>query len=90
MSDDHAVLTFPCRFPIKAMGRAGADLEDTVRALVGEHAREAALPDGAVRVTQSRNGRFVSVTVTVWATSRAQLDAIYRALHGHNDVLMTL
>ncbi|MDZ7809054.1 MAG: DUF493 domain-containing protein [Arhodomonas sp.] len=58
---------FPCDFPVKAMGRAGVDLESSVRELIGHHAEEVAGAE-AVRVAESRNGRFISVTVTVRAT----------------------
>lgn len=84
---DDSPIEFPCDFPIKAMGRAGVDFEATVRTLIGEYADEAG---AGIKIAESRNGRFVSVTVTVRATSRAQLDDIYRALHAHDDVLMTL
>ena len=44
----------------------------------------------AVKAALSRNGRFVSVTVTITATSREQLDTIYREVTAHEDVLMAL
>jgi hypothetical protein len=46
--------------------------------------------DDAVRAAVSRNGNFVSVTVTVTATSQEQLDAIYLDITAHEDVLMAL
>ena len=36
------------------------------------------------------NGRFVSITVTIMATSQQQLDDIYRDASSHDDVLMAL
>lgn len=89
MNGEDTPLTFPCDFPIKAMGRAGADIEATVRRLVAAHVCGGLATDD-VRVAESRNGRFRSVTVTVRAHSREQLDAIYRDLHAHDDVVMTL
>jgi putative lipoic acid-binding regulatory protein len=85
---DESPLTFPCEFPIKAMGRAHGRFEETVRAIIRSHAGE--LDQNTVRVAESRNGRFVSVTVTITASSRAQLDAIYADLQAHDDVLATL
>ena len=87
-SGDDSPLTFPCRFPVKAMGRQGGDFPERVLGLVARHAPEAG--PGQVRVTESRAGRYQSVTVTVTATSRAQLDAIYRELAADPAVLMTL
>lgn len=88
MSDDDSPLDFPCEFPIKAMGRNDADLAALVWRIVSSHAP--ATPAAALRTTPSRHGRFVSVTVTITAESRAQLDAIYHELQSHGDVLATL
>lgn len=87
MSDESA-LEFPCAFPVKMMGRDTPEFRATARALVEKHA--GAVKDDAVQATLSRNGRFVSVTVTITATSRAQLDAIYEDATAHHDVLMAL
>ena len=87
MSDD-SVLEFPCPFPIKRMGRDTPEFRATARALVEKHA--GAVPDEAVQAALSRNGRFVSVTVTITATSKQQLDDIYREVTAHDDVLMAL
>lgn len=87
MNEDSA-LAFPCAFPVKMMGRDTPEFRTTARALVEKHA--GAVGDDAVHAAVSRNGRFVSVTVTITATSRAQLDAIYEDLTAHDDVLMAL
>ena len=87
MSDESA-LEFPCEFPIKMMGRDTPEFRATARALVEKHAGDVA--DDAVTAALSRNGRFVSVTVTITATSREQLDTIYREVTAHEDVLMAL
>jgi len=79
---------FPCRFPVKAMGRDADDFEATVVGIVRRHAPD--LGEGAVSLQPSRGGRFVSVTVTITATSRDQLDAIYNDLAAHDQVLMAL
>ena len=87
MSRDSAI-EFPCEFPIKIMGRDTPDFRGTVRAIVEKHAGDVA--DDRVQSTLSRNGRFVSVTVTITATSQQQLDAIYHDATAHEDVLMAL
>jgi len=87
-SDGESPLSFPCEFPVKAMGRQGEDFPDRVLDLVARHAPEAGA--GQLRVAASRAGRFQSVTVTITATSRAQLDAIYRDLAADAAVLITL
>jgi uncharacterized protein len=85
---DDTLLQFPCRFPIKAMGRASPDLQHTLEQLVRAHAPDLTAED--VSVTPSRQGTYLSVTITITATSRAQLDAIYGALSAHEAVLLAL
>ena len=87
-TDQETLFDFPCRFPVKAMGRDEDDFEATVVEIVRRHAPD--LGEGAVTTQPSRGGRFVSVTVTITATSRAQLDAIYSDLTAHDQVLMAL
>lgn len=87
-SDEDTLLEFPCTFPIKAMGPADPDFVLHVLALVREHVPD--VPDDAVTTNSSRRGTYVSVTVTVTATSKAQLDAVYRSLHADDQVVMTL
>ena len=83
-----SVLEFPCDFPIKMMGRDTPKFRATARALVERHTGLVA--DSAVQATLSRNGRFVSVTITIRATSQQQLDDIYNDVSSHDDVLMAL
>ena len=85
---DESLIPFPCAFPIKMMGRNTPEFPATARALVEKHA--GAVADEAVQTALSRNARFISVTVTVMATSQEQLDAIYQDVTDHDDVLMAL
>ena len=85
---EESALEFPCKFPIKMMGRESPEFRATARALVEKHVGE--VSDDAVQASFSRNGRFVSVTVTIIATSRQQLDDIYQDVTDHEDVLMAL
>lgn len=85
---EETALKFPCKFPIKMMGRESAEFRATARALVEKHAGK--VDDDAVQASLSRNGRFVSVTVTITATSKQQLDDIYQDVTDHEDVLMAL
>jgi putative lipoic acid-binding regulatory protein len=85
---DESVMSFPCSFPIKLMGRESAMFRQTVRALVEKHTGP--LDDSTIESSLSRNGRFVSVTITVIAESREQLDNIYRDATAHDDVIMAL
>ena len=85
---EESAIDFPCEFPIKMMGRNLPEFRITARALVEKHA--GSVDDKAVQESLSRNERFVSVTVTIIATSQQQLDNIYQDVSDHSDVLMAL
>ena len=87
MSEESAI-EFPCTFPIKMMGRDTPEFRATARSLVEKHA--GVVPDEAVQVALSRNERFVSVTITIVATSQQQLDSIYQDGTDNADVLYAL
>ena len=83
-----SLLEFPCRFPIKAMGRQRDGFEQLVARIVCTHAE--LWPGEAVRSTLSKAGRFVSVTAVIEARSQEQLDAIYQELTDCAEVLIAL
>jgi putative lipoic acid-binding regulatory protein len=85
---EESVIEFPCEFPVKMMGRNSAEFRATARTLIQKHAGE--VGDGAVKESLSRNERFVSITITITATSQQQLDNIYQDVSDHEDVLMAL
>jgi len=87
MSEESAI-EFPCEFPIKVMGRNTPEFEAMARGLVEAHSGP--VDDTAVRTAPSSNNRFISITVTITATSQQQLDAIYQDVTDHEDVLMAL
>jgi uncharacterized protein len=88
MSENESLLEFPCAFSIKAMGLASDDFDAVVVEIVRRHVED--LHEGAVSTRPSSGGKYSAVTVTIQATSRMQLDAIYQALTDHPDVLMAL
>lgn len=85
---DESVLKFPCVFPIKMMGRDSVKFREIARMLVEKHVGP--LDDSAIRNARSRNGKFISITITVVAQSQEQLDNIYRELTAYEDVLVAL
>ena len=87
-SSEETLLEFPCRFPIKMMGRDGGDFRRVAIDLVESHVGK--LPDESIKTTTSRRGTFLSVTVTIEAESQEQLDNIYRALTDHEEILVAL
>ncbi|WP_415034641.1 YbeD family protein [Azonexus sp.] len=82
------LLEFPCDFPIKIMGRAVDELAQTVLTIVCQHAPDF---DGAsMEMRSSSGGNYLSLTCTVRATSKAQLDALYLALTAHPLIKVVL
>ena len=88
MSDEETLLVFPTDFPIKILGERRDDFAQTMVELVQRHA-----PDfraETVEMRASSNGNYLSVTCVVRATSKAQLDALYREITSHPWVKMAL
>jgi putative lipoic acid-binding regulatory protein len=85
---DETLLEFPCDFPIKLMGKHTEEFALLVRALVEKHT--GVLDDSAIAISLSKNDRFVSITITITAQSKQQLDSIYQDATDHPDVLMAL
>jgi uncharacterized protein len=83
-----SLLEFPCDFPLKVMGRKSEDFRELVVRMVAAEAGP--LDDASIRIRESRDGNFVALTIMVRTESQAQLDAIYRALSAHDQVLMVL
>lgn len=78
LEEGETLFEFPCEFPIKAMGRTCDELEIAVLEIINRHVDD--LPEGAIRMRPSRNGNYTSITITITAQSKDQLDAIYMDL----------
>jgi len=87
-NSDESPLQFPCIFPIKAMGLATETFDALVVSIVRRHAPD--ISEGAVTVRPSAEGKYLAVTVTILAQSRAQLDAIYRDLVACEQVMYAI
>jgi hypothetical protein len=89
---EETLLKFPTPFPIKAMGRmvSGTDQQfaQLVLDVILRHAPD--FDAQSIEMRPSKNGNFLSVTATINAQSKQQLDDIYRELSSHPLVLMAL
>ena len=83
-----SLLAFPCAFPIKVMGRKHAGFAQEVLEIVLRHAPDFRAETMEMRA--SRQGTYLSLTVTINAVSREQLDDLYRELCDHPGVSMAL
>jgi putative lipoic acid-binding regulatory protein len=81
-------LAFPCDFPIKIMGRKQQGFAQEVMDVVLRHAPD--FNPKTLDMRPSRQGRYLSITCVVRATSREQLDALYQELCDHPGVVMVL
>ena len=86
--DTASLLDFPTQFPIKIMGRREGGFTSAVIEIVQRHAPD--FVPGTIETRPSREGKYLSITATVNATSQQQLDALYRDLCDHPSVVMVL
>jgi putative lipoic acid-binding regulatory protein len=83
-----SLIVYPCAFPIKVMGQR---LDGFVHALTQiAHQFDPEFDASKIELRESKGGKYLGVTLTINATSRAQLDDIYRALSTHPMVKMVL
>ncbi len=86
--EPQAAIAFPTAFPIKVMGRREGGFAQSVLEIVLKHAPD--FQPSSMEMRPSRQGKYLSLTVTVNATSREQLDALYQELCDHPTVVMVL
>jgi uncharacterized protein len=79
---------FPCDFPLKVMGRSSAEFRALVLDIVERHV--GSLDPARVQERASKDGNYLSVTCTLRAQSKEQLDALYRELTASEHVLYVL
>jgi hypothetical protein len=87
-SQDPPKIEFPCSYPIKIIGHTGDDFEDSVLAAVKLHTGP--LDSSLVKVKPSKNKNYLSVTVTIEATGKDQLQNIFQDLKKIKSVKMVL
>jgi len=83
-----SLLEFPCSFPIKILGRTEEGFAQTILEIVIRHVPD--FDSSTMEMRASREGNYLSLTCVVNATSRQQLDDLYRELSSHRMVAMVL
>ena len=83
-----SLIEYPSDFPIKVMGPTHIDFAITIVQVVQKH--DADFHEGKMEVRPSAKGNYTGLTVTVRATSREQLDELYRTLTSHPLVKVVL
>ena len=88
MADDTSLIEYPSAFPIKVMGAAVEGFEAAIVAVARQF--DATFDPATVERRPSKGGNYLGLTITVTATSREQLDALYRTLSTHPMVKVVL
>jgi hypothetical protein len=83
-----SLIEYPSQFPIKVMG---TKVDGLVHAITGIAKKlDPAFDPTTVELRESKGGKYLGVTITVTATSREQLDELYRTLSTHPMVKVVL
>jgi putative lipoic acid-binding regulatory protein len=83
---DESLLQFPSDISVKIFGRNEPGFREAVLAIIESHYGQSY----TVAEQRSKQASYLSLTITVRAESRAQIDAVYRSLVAHELVLMAL
>ncbi len=88
ISPEDSLIEYPSDFPIKVMGKAHPEFAQLLTEVVLQF--DPGFDPATVEMRPSKGGNYIGLTFTVRATSREQLDELYRALHGHHLVSVVL
>lgn len=88
MADKDTLLEFPCEFPLKVMGATQDGFAEEILHVVSSYAPD--FDASRMEMRASSGGNYISLTCTITATSKEQLDNLYRALTSHPMVKVVL
>lgn len=88
MAEPDSLIEFPCDFPLKIMGATREGFAQAVVEIVLRHAPD--FDAAKVEMRPSKAGNYLSLTCVVRATSKPQLDTLYRELTAHPWVKIVL
>jgi uncharacterized protein len=83
-----SLIEYPSRFPIKVMGPKVDGFVHAITTIAREF--DPSFDASTVELRDSREGNYLGITITITATSREQLDNLYRALTSHPMVKVVL
>ena len=85
---DDSLITYPSAFPIKVMGAQVPGYLDAMVAVARQF--DPGFDVTSIEQRPSSGGKYLGLTLTVTATSRAMLDELYRSLSSHPMVKVVL
>ena len=83
-----SLIEYPSAFPIKVMGERVDGFVPAVTAIARRF--DPTFDAGTIELRESSGGKYLGVTITITATSREQLDELYRTLSTHPMVRVVL
>jgi putative lipoic acid-binding regulatory protein len=83
-----SLIEYPCRFPIKVMGAKAEGFVHAVTTVARQFDPD--FDASTIELRESKGGNYLGVTITINATSREQLDELYRTLSTHPMVKVVL
>lgn len=85
---EKSLIEYPCNFPIKVMGKNTLEFKDVIARVC--KAFDEGFDKNAIEVRNSKENKYLGLTVTVRVHSREQLDEVYRTLSTHPLVSVVL
>ena len=83
-----SLIEYPCYFPIKVMGARVDGFAEAMAQVAKQF--DPGFDPATIEMRPSKAGNYLSITITIRATDREQLDNLYRALTGHPMVKVAL
>ncbi len=87
-TESESLITYPSQFPIKVMGVKVDGLVSAITHIAQQF--DPAFDAGTIELRESKGGKYLGITITITATSREQLDELYRTLSTHPMVKVVL
>ncbi len=85
---EESLIVYPCAFPIKVMGAKADGFVHAITLIA--HEFDPTFDAKTLELRESKGGNYLGITITITATSREQLDELYRTLSTHPMVKMVL
>lgn len=87
-NEQESLIEYPCQFPIKVMGLKVDHLMHAITQVAKSF--DPTFDASTIELRESSSGKYLGITITILATSREQLDELYRTLSTHPLVKVVL
>jgi putative lipoic acid-binding regulatory protein len=88
LTQKDTLIEYPSRFPVKVMGLKADGFVHAVTQIARQF--DPTFDASSIELRDSREGKYLGITITITATSREQLDELYRTLSTHPMVKVVL